>query len=454
MSGKWEERMGPLSRRQACQALGTLTAVSLARTQVRAQPAKPRFCGGGAIEWATDVARSAIDRLGNKLVFGQPLATLDYSNDLFAISLLRLADRIGDTGLRAYGEDIVGSFVADDGSIKRVPERGFRLDAMPAGVVLIDIYERTHDEKYRKAADVMRQRLAALPRTSEGTFAWAPNQIWLDGLWMTEPFYARYAQAFNQPADYDDILKQYQAVVAHNRDPRTGLYYHGWDERREQFWANRETGTSSSFWARAMGWFAMSLVDTLDSVPIAHPLHAYLIQMLRDLAPALVRVQDPKSGLWWQVADQGERAGNYTEASASAIYTYTLAKGVGRSYLGTEFAGPAVRRFAGLVRDKIVKDDQGRWSLTSIVRSAGLGPPPTEWPPGIPAPSRRDTIPGGRDGSFEYYIEQPVTVDNLHGLGPFILAGVEVDRLPVSAESGGLGDPATGPAPGCRFPRS
>jgi hypothetical protein len=155
--------MGALSRRQACQALA---AVSLARTQVQAQPAKPGFCGGGAIEWANDVARSAIDRLGNKLVFGEPLATLDYSNDLFAISLLRLADRIGDPALRAYGEDIVGSFVADDGSIKRVPERGFRLDAMPAGVVLVDIYQRTRDEKYRKAANVMRHAQTSGPRAT------------------------------------------------------------------------------------------------------------------------------------------------------------------------------------------------------------------------------------------------------------------------------------------------
>lgn len=442
------------SRRQACRGLVALAAISLsARAPGLAQPAKPTFCGGSAIEWATDVARSAIDRLGHVLTFGQPNATLDYSNDLFAISLLRLSDRTGDTALRDYGEDIVGSFVADDGSIKRVPERGFRLDAMPAGLVLLDIYQRTHDEKYRKAADAMRRRLAALPRTSEGTFAWAPNQIWLDGLWMTEPFYARYAKMFDQPGDFDDILKQYRATVAHNRDPRTGLYYHGWDERHELFWANRETGTSSSVWGRAMGWFAMSLVDTLDSVPPEHPLHAYLVQVLRDLAPALVRFQDPKSGLWWEVVDQGERAGNYTEASASAIYTYTLAKGVNKGYLGTDFAAPSVRGFAGLVRDKIVRDAQGGWSLTSIVRSAGLGPPPTEWPPGAPPPSRRDSIPGGRDGSFEYYVEQPITTDNLHGLGPFILAGVEVDRLPASAASGRFADPATGPAPGCRFPR-
>jgi len=406
------------------------------------------FCGGTPMQWSTGVARSATDRLGNVLTFGQPRATLDYSNDLFALSLISLAERTGDNGFRDYGEDIVGSFVAPDGSIRTIPENGFRLDAMPAGLVLIDIYNRTHEEKYRQAAETMRRRLAVLPRTSEGVFSWAPGQIWLDGLWMTEPFYARYAQEFRQPADFDDILRQYQAVAAHSRDPKTGLYYHGWDERHEQFWASHDTGTSSSFWARAIGWFAMSLVDTLDSVPGDHPLHAYLVQLVNELAPALVHFQDPASGLWWEVVDQGGRDGNYTEASASAMFVYTLAKGVNRGYLGADYAAASVRGYAGLVRDKVVRDDQGRWSLTSIVRSAGLGPPPAVWPPGT-SPSRRDAMPSGRDGSFAYYVEQPITTDNLHGLGPFILGGIELDKL---ASGPGQQGEAGVSASACHFP--
>lgn len=392
-------------------------------------PARQAFCGGAPVAWSTEVARSATARLGNILSFGQKRATLDYSNDLFALSLLRLAERTGDTSFRDFAEDIVASHIAADGSIKEVPPNGFRLDAMPAGIVMIELYNRTHEARYRAAAEYMRRRLSVLPRTQGGTFAWAPSQIWLDGLWMTEPFYARYAAAFDEPADYDDILGQYQQVAAHNRDPATGLYYHGWDERRAQPWADPVTGRSASVWARAMGWFAMSLVDTLDSVPQGHPLHAELVRLVNELAPALVRAQDPASGLWWQVVDQGGRAGNYTEASASAMYVLMLAKGINRGYLDAGYAAAAVRGYAGLVRDKIVKDDQGRWSLTSVVRSAGLGPPPGVWPPGT-APSRRDASPNGRDGSFAYYTEQPVVSDNLHGLGPFIIAGLEIDRLP------------------------
>jgi len=422
-------------------------ALAVSLDCVAAQPSTSLFCGATPLDWSSRMAKAATERLGNVLSFGEARATLDYTNDLLAISLLSLAERNGDTSLRDYGENIVGSFVSSDGIIRQIPPKGFKLDTMPAGIVFIDIYKRTGDPRYRKAAEYMRQRLAVLPQTSDGVFSWAPNQIWLDGLFMTQPFYAKYGKEFGENADFDDITKQYQNVEKHNRDKETGLYFHGWDERREAFWANRVTGTSSSFWGRAIGWYAMSLVDVLDSFPENHPGRQYLIGLLNELATALIRFQDPKTGLWYQVVDQGTRPGNYTEASSSAIYIYTLAKGVNRGYLKTDYIPAIVTGYEGLIRNKVVKDAQGRWSLIDIVRSAGLGTPPSEWPPGTPTPSRRDTIPGGRDGSFEYYVEQPIAVDNLNGLGPFIRAGIEVDQLLAGRNATG------GPVEECRFER-
>jgi unsaturated rhamnogalacturonyl hydrolase len=157
--------------------------------------------------------------------------------------------------------------------------------------------------------------------------------------------------------------------------------------------------------------------------------HAVLVRLLREVATGLLRWQDPASGLWWQVVDQGARAGNYTESSASAMFVRVLAKGLRQGHLPATVAGPALKGFAGLVRDKLMPDADGRWSLIDTVRSAGLGPPPAHWPPGVPAPSHRDSIVGGRDGSFDYYVQQPRMVDNLHGIGPFVLAGLEVDML-------------------------
>jgi unsaturated rhamnogalacturonyl hydrolase len=381
------------------------------------------------LQWSCRIAQSAADRLGPVLSFGQPRATLDYSNDLFAMALLALAERTGDAALRRYGEDIVGSFVAPDGSIRDTPAGGFKLDVMPAGVVLLDIHRRTGDDRYRKAAAALRAPLAQLPRTGGGVFSWAAGQIWLDGLWMTQPFYARWARQAGRSEDFDDILSQFQQVRRHNHDAATGLYRHGWDETRQAFWADPVSGRSASVWARALGWYAMALVDVLDAFPRDHAGHDVLVGLLQELATALLKWQDPTTGLWWQVVDQGERAGNYTESSASAMFVCVLAKGLRQGHLPSAVAGPARHGFAGLVRDKLVPNAQGRWSLIDTVRSAGLGPPPTHWPPGVPAPSHRDSIAGGRDGSFDYYVQQPRMVDNLHGLGPFVLAGLEVDAL-------------------------
>ena len=387
-------------------------------------------CGATPLQWSVAIAQAATSRLGNVPWFGQPGATLDHASDLFVLSLLRLARRTGDTAMRAYAEDIVGSFVADDGTIRTIPENGVRLDAMPAGLVLIELYDRTHDDKYRIAAIALRQRLARLPRIGEGAVSWAPGQVWLDGLWMSEPFYARYASMFDQPVDFDDILTQYRSVAAHHRDPKTGLYHHAWYENRGQPWANRQTGTSSSFSGRSIGWYAMSLIDTLDSVPGRHDLHPYLVRLLNELAPALAKVQDPASGLWWQVADQGSRDGNDTDTSASAMIVYTLAKAINRGYLSLRFQPAIENAYVGLVRGKIVRDDRGHLSLTGVERRAGPGSPPSVWPPG-PSAGRLDAMPSGRDGSFARGVEQPITSDSLDGLGAFILAGLELDKLPL-----------------------
>jgi unsaturated rhamnogalacturonyl hydrolase len=267
-----------------------------------------------------------------------------------------------------------------------------------------------------------------LPRTTEGVFAWRPGQVWLDGLWFALPFYAEYGRRFGEPEVFDDIRRQYASVFKHSRDPKTGLVYHGWDEKREQFWANPVTGTSATFWSRAVGWYAMSLVDVLEHVPEGQDARPYLMRLLTDIAQRIVRHQDRQSGLWYLVMDQPKTEGNYLESSASAMFVYALAKGVNRGYLKRRFSASAANGYVGLIRNKVEMDPQGRWSLIDIVQSAGLGAPP-EWPPGSPPPSRRDASPRGRDGSVQYYVEQPRVKDHSWGVGAFIRAGLEVEDL-------------------------
>ncbi|CAG0968379.1 partial Unsaturated rhamnogalacturonyl hydrolase YteR, partial [Anaerolineae bacterium] len=263
------------------------------------------------------------------------------------------------------------------------------------------------------AADTLRQQLRDHPRTKEGGF-WHkeiyPWQMWLDGLYMAGPFYARYAVMHHDTAALTDVVRQFRFVHAHTKDPRTGLLYHAWDESRSQRWANPTTGQSPNFWSRAMGWYMMALVDVLDILPPDHPGRAELIALLRDTAPGIARYQDPASGLWWQVTDQAHREGNYLEASASAMFTYAFARAVQRGWLDPSYGEAAKKAFAGITAKLITVTPEGFVDLHETCRSAGLGGKPY------------------RDGSFAYYISEPRRLNDFKGVGPFLLAAIALEQ--------------------------
>jgi unsaturated rhamnogalacturonyl hydrolase len=280
------------------------------------------------------------------------------------------------------------------------------------------LFERTKDARYRKAADALRDQLRRQPRTSDGGF-WHkliyPRQMWLDGLYMAEPFYAQYARMFGDSAAFNDIATQFILVARHTRDAKTGLFYHAWDEVRAQPWADLETGHSPNIWGRAMGWYAMALVDVLDYLPNDHKDRAEIVRTLQDLAKAVERVQDPSTGLWWQILDQPGRPKNYLEASASSMFVYALAKGARKGYLPSRARAVATRGFDGLIKQLVQMDANGLPSLTGICEVAGLGGAP-----------RKDG--STRDGSYDYYVSEPVVADDYKGLGPFIMAALELGR--------------------------
>lgn len=228
---------------------------------------------------------------------------------------------------------------------------------------------------------------------------------------MSSPFLAQSAKIFNRPDVFDEVSRQIIWIESHTRDSRSGLLYHGWDERRAQEWADPSTGCSKSFWGRAMGWYAMALVDTLDFMPQKHQARTAIIDILKRMAKAVASYQDGRTALWYQVVDQGARKGNYLEASASSMFVYALAKGVRKGYLDREYAIAARRGYDGLVRHLIATDSDGKVSLTQICSVGGLGGPQ------------------GRNGTFEYYVSEPIVANDLKGVGAFILASVEIDRL-------------------------
>jgi unsaturated rhamnogalacturonyl hydrolase len=227
---------------------------------------------------------------------------------------------------------------------------------------------------------------------------------------MAAPFYAQFAAAFDEPEIFDDIALQVGLLDRHARDPRTGLLYHAWDASRSQKWADPESGCSPNFWGRAIGWFMMALPDVLDHYPLEHPSRPEIIRVLRQTAEAVVKVQDEASGAWYQVLDQGDRTGNYLEASASCMFVYALAKGVRLGYLDPSYLQPARRGYQGILNQFIEVDERGWVNLHSICSVGGLGGTPY------------------RDGSFEYYISEPIISNDYKGFGPFIMASAEIER--------------------------
>lgn len=311
-----------------------------------------------------------------------------------------------------YIQKCMDFYVGDDGSIRGYQADEFNIDHLNNGKILLTLFRVTGNQKYKKAADLLRRQLLTHPRTSEGGF-WHkkiyPSQIWLDGLYMAQPFYAEYAMLFHEDSTFNDITRQFTLIARHARDPKTGLLYHGWDESKQQQWASKSTGLSPHVWARAMGWFGMAMVDALDFFPESHPGRDTILAMLNRYAKAIVKAQDKRSGLWFDVLDMPNNPKNYREASASCMITYTLAKAMRMGYLPKRYHTNTQRSYNGIIKE-FIKTDAGQTNLHGTVSVSGLGGNPY------------------RDGSFDYYMSEPVVVNDPKGMGAFILCAVEMEN--------------------------
>ena len=234
--------------------------------------------------------------------------------------------------------------------------------------------------------------------------------MWLDGLYMASPFLARYARDFNQPKWFDEVIFQLQEVYKNTLDAKTGLVYHAWDESREQRWCNPETGQSKHFWSRATGWYMMAMIDVLDYLPEDHPGRQSIIEILNKLSEALLKVRDEKTGLWYQVLDRGGDEGNYLEASGTAMFIYTFAKGAKMGYLDKRYLEIAEKAFDSMVENMVKTGDDGLPVLTNTCGACGLGGDPY------------------RDADYNYYITEKQIDNDQKGVAPFILAAIELNK--------------------------
>lgn len=338
-----------------------------------------------------------------------------YTFGLVAKSMTELSDYTGDTKYYDYAKLYADSLIDANGTINTYKKESYNIDNVSPGKILFELYAKTGDERYKTALDTLRNQMLTHPRTSEGGF-WHkkiyPHQMWLDGLFMASPFLAEYGARFDEPQLFDEVVHQLKLVAKYTYDEKSGLYYHGWDESKVQAWANKETGTSPNFWARSIGWYAAALVDVLPFLPENIEGREDLLSIVSGLAEAIKKYQDQESGVWYQVINQGSREGNYLESSASALFVYFLSKAINHGYLCKEYEATATKGFEGIIQNFIQNEDDGTYTITSCCAVAGLG---------------GDKV--YRDGSFEYYISEPVINNDPKSTGAFIFAAIEFEKL-------------------------
>lgn len=340
-----------------------------------------------------------------------------YDQAVVLLGIEGLWHRTGDAKYYRYMQESMDRFIEEDGTIQTYKFNDFNIDNIACGRILLALYKVSGKQKYFKAAQTLRNQLKEHPRTKQGSF-WHkkiyPNQVWLDGLYMAQPFYAEWALTFNEgEKSFNDIANQLLWIEEQTRDPNSGLMYHAWDASKEMFWANKENGLAPNVWARAMGWYGTALVDVLEYFPENHAKRKALESLLKRYADAISKAQDTNTYLWWNVMNMPYpgKKGNYFESSSAAQFVYTLAKGVRLGILSDQYRSVAQNGFDGIIRRFVSRDKDGQYNYDSTVTVSGLGGKTK------------------RDGSFEYYISEKVITNDAKGIGAFIQAANEIEII-------------------------
>ena len=353
---------------------------------------------------ALDFARQACNRMIDKFAPEDlpPKGEFYYHQGVFLSGMQKTYELCQDKKYYDYIKAWVDTKVREDGSIYHMDRS--QLDYIQPGVLLYPLYHNTKEEKYKKALDTLIQILKEFPKNEEGGF-WhnggCQNQMWLDGLFMGGPITAEYAARFQNRQLFDKVALQAKLMYQHNLDPQTGLLLHGWDESRQASWANRETGRSPEVWGRALGWYVTAMVDILDYLPASHPDYPVLLHILKELAPRIVRCQDAADGRWYQVVNKGNRPGNWLENSCSCLFVYAITKAVRKGYIDRKYWENAKKGYQGVIRSIAVDEN----------RNVRVG----------------DVCIGTGIGDYDYYIKRPTGVNDLHGVGAFLIMCAEMN---------------------------
>ncbi len=365
------------------------------------------------LKWSERMALSIMKRHPNAYqIDEQKEPKWDYVHGLVLLSIEKLYKENNQIKYYNYIKSYADATIDDKGEVKSYKFDNYNIDMITAGRILFNLYQTTKEERYLSVIKLLRKQLEEQPRTNSGGF-WHkkayPNQMWLDGLYMGEPFYAQYTVQFENGENLNDIAKQFELIQFHATDKKTGLLYHGWDESKQMAWADKNSGCSPNFWSRSIGWYMMALVDVLDYFPKNHSKQKELVTYLNKIAKSVTKFQDD-SGLWYQVTDKGSKEGNYLESSGSSMFAYALAKGVNKGYLPKKYREVANKAFDGLTTKLIKTENDGEIHITQACAVAGLGGKPY------------------RDGSYSYYVNERKKDDDPKATGAFILAALELNR--------------------------
>lgn len=334
----------------------------------------------------------------------------NYEDGCIYTGIMDMYNATGDEKYYDFVFDNIKKWIGKDGKIRNYEISEYNIDNLNSGKVLFSIYSRTKEKKYETAIKELYEQVMTHPRTLEKNF-WHkkiyPNQVWLDGLYMALPFYLEYENVFNSRKNYDDIYNQILNVEKHMKDGKTGLYYHGYDESREERWADSETGLSQNFWSRAMGWYVMALIDVLEITDDKYEKKEKVKEVFRKAADALLNFQDKENGMWYQVINKGDNPKNYTETSGTLMIAYSILKGCRLGILDDGYRKSGEKAFYGTMK-KYLSEKDGKIILGGICGVAGLGNDPY------------------RDGSEEYYYSERLISNDAKGTGPFLMAYSEI----------------------------
>lgn len=351
-----------------------------------------------------------------------PKGVFFYHQGVFLSGMERIYELSGEEKYFEYIKKYVDSVIDDDGDIigfvnekvtEETPDLAKKalqmLDHKMPCILLYNLLNKTGDKRYEKALKTVAASMHFWPVNTIGGY-WhmmtQHNQMWLDGAYMAGPLSVMFDARFGDEVLRERAIKQILIINEKMRDKKTGLYYHGWDESREMSWADNKTGLSSQFWGRAVGWYAVAILDILDYIPKNHPQILRLYKIIKDLLNALVKFQDKKTGMWFEVLDKPEREDNWVESSCTNLFIYSYAKAMRNGIIDRNEYNDILKLAYNGIIDSLYYDERKNIVIDNVCIGTCID-----------------------EGTYKHYISREKIKNDLHGVGAFVLMCSEMEKI-------------------------